>query len=68
MMILSAGGVFLMAQLSSIVTLDQALIYAGWSALTCAVIAYSRTTHHEYYYSLLMDGVMLMLWVMLAFL
>lgn len=65
LMILSAAGVFLMAELSSIVTQQQAWVYAGWSALTCMVIAYSRTTHHEYYYSLLMDGVMPVLWLLL---
>jgi hypothetical protein len=68
LMIFSAAGVFLMAEWSAIVTLHQAFVYAAWSLITCIVIGFSRVSNHEYYYSLLIDGLMIILWAMLLLL
>lgn len=68
MMLLSVAGVMLMEHLSTLVTMHHVIIYVIWTALTCGTIAYSHPTRHEYYYSFLIDGLMIVLWAMLMFL
>lgn len=65
-MLISVGGLVLMNQLSSLVDLHDVLIYSAWSLITCVVLLLSTPDRHEYYFSLLIDGLMLMLWVMLV--
>lgn len=66
-LLLSALGVFLADNLSTLVTTHHAIIYAVWTLITCVIVAWSKPTHHEYYYSLLIDGLMIVLWAMLRF-
>ena len=64
-MLLSLGGLYLADTMSTLVEFHHVQIYAVWTLITCGVIAYSKPTHHEYYYSLLIDGLMIVLWLML---
>jgi len=67
-LLLSAGGVFLADYMTSLVTMHHAVFYFAWSVVTGVLIAFSKPSLHEYYFSFLMDGVMILLWAMIAFL
>lgn len=67
-MVLSFVGVWMADSISAIVQPQQVIIYGVWTLLTCVVIALSKPTRHEYYYSLLVDGLMIVLYVMMRFL
>jgi 4-hydroxybenzoate polyprenyltransferase len=64
-MLLSFVGVWLADTLSTIVEPHHVLAYGVWTLITCVVIAFSKPTRHEYYYSLLVDGLMMVLWAMM---
>lgn len=68
LMLLSVLGVGIADNISALVNHHQVIIYACWTLITCAVIAYSQPKHHEYYYSFLIDGLMILLWAMLVWL
>jgi len=67
-MLLSFGGIALADNLSTLVEFHHVVIYGAWTLLTCIVIAMSRPERHEYYYSFLIDGLMVVLWAMLRWL
>ena len=67
-MIVSFVCVYLADAMSAILNPHQVLIYGVWTILTCVVIAYSKPERHEYYYSFLIDGLMIVLWLMLRWL
>lgn len=67
-MLLSLVGVWLADGLSAIVEFHHVLIYGAWTLITCVVIGLSKPTRHEYYYSLVIDGLMILLWVMMKWL
>lgn len=66
LMLLSACGMFIADEISQLVTMHHAVIYSIWTAITCGVILYSHPKRHEYYYSFLIDGLMILLWGMLV--
>lgn len=61
LMLLSVCGVFVMDNMSELVTIKHAIIYSAWAGVTCAVIVMSHPERHEYYYSFLVDGLMILL-------
>lgn len=67
-MVLSLGGIFLADHLSTLVEFRHVLIYGVWTAVTCVVIAMSKPERHEYYYSFLIDGLLVVLWAMMVWL
>lgn len=66
-MVLSVGGVAFADYISTFVETRHVVIYAIWAAITCVVIALSTPRRHEYYFSLLIDGLMILLWAMMKF-
>lgn len=68
LMLLSVAGIIMTEHLSTLVTMRHVIIYLIWSVITCGVIAFSHPTRHEYYYSFLIDGLMIVLWAMLTLL
>jgi hypothetical protein len=67
-MLLSLAGVYLADTMSTLVEFRHVIIYAVWTAITCVIIAMSTPKRHEYYFSLVIDGLMVVLWVMLRWL
>ncbi len=67
-MVLSLAGIFLVNHLSTLVEFHHVVIYAAWTVVTCVVIAMSKPDRHEYYYSFLIDGLLVILWAMLRWL
>lgn len=67
-MLLSFAGIFLADTMSTLIEFRHVLIYGAWTIITCVVIAMSKPTHHEYYYSFLVDGLMILLWAMMRYL
>lgn len=67
-MLLSVAGVYLVDTMSTLIGLRDVIIYAVWAAITCVVIALSTPQRHEYYFSLVIDGLMILLWAMMKWL
>jgi hypothetical protein len=67
-MLLSLVGVYLADAVSALVEFRHVIIYGIWTMITCVVIALSNPKRHEYYFSLVIDGLMVVLWVMLRWL
>lgn len=65
LMFASVAGMVVIDRFSTLVTMHHTIVYSTWSAITCVVIAYSHPERHEYYYSFLVDGLMIVLWAML---
>ncbi len=63
-MMLSVAGVTVMYFQFHTGTLMHVAAYATWSIVTCALIARSKPSLHEYYYSLVLDGMLIVLWGM----
>jgi hypothetical protein len=47
------------------ITLKQLVAWSLWSALTAFAIRRSKPERHEYFFSLLMDGMLILLWIMI---
>lgn len=67
-MLLSLVAVYFADRLSTLVEFRHVIIYGVWTLLTCVVIALSTPKRHEYYFSLVIDGLMVVLWGMMRFL
>jgi hypothetical protein len=61
---LSVGGVLTLFFVFHTGTLTHVVVYIAWSILTGILIARSKPTLHEYYYSLVLDGLLIVLWGM----
>jgi preprotein translocase subunit Sss1 len=64
-MLLSLVGVYLADMYSTIMNFHHVLIYGVWTIVTCVVIVCSKPSRHEYYYSFIIDGMLIVLWAML---
>jgi hypothetical protein len=64
-MLLSVTGVYLADTISTFVEFRHVVIYGVWAAITCVIIGLSNPARHEYYFSLLIDGLMILLFIMM---